>query len=137
MPKLKNARHERFAQGLTAGKTADQAYVDAGFKRNDGNAARLKGNDRIKARVEELQHKAAERAVTTVEDIARQLDDDRGVARKNKQGSAMVSATMGKAKVLGLIVDKHLVGVKRVEDMNEHELRALLGVVGKPDGGGS
>ncbi len=41
----------------------------------------------------------------------------------------MVSASMGKAKVNGLLVDKHLVGMKRIEDMNENELRALLGVM--------
>lgn len=36
MPVLKNARHERFAQGRAKGKTIDEAYVDAGFKANRG-----------------------------------------------------------------------------------------------------
>jgi phage terminase small subunit len=62
MPVLKNARHEKFAQGLFKGKTADKAYVDAGFKPHDGNAARLRGNERIVARVAELQSKVAEKA---------------------------------------------------------------------------
>lgn len=39
MPVLKNARHERFAQARANGKTVDDAYVDAGFKANNGNAA--------------------------------------------------------------------------------------------------
>lgn len=59
------------------------------------------------ARVSELQGKAAERTVITVEDIARQLDEDRTFARENGAAAAAVSATMGKAKVLGLIVEKH------------------------------
>ena len=32
MPTLQNPRHERFAQELAAGKTADAAYVLAGYK---------------------------------------------------------------------------------------------------------
>lgn len=36
MPVLKNARHEKFAQALAKGKTADDAYADAGFKPDRG-----------------------------------------------------------------------------------------------------
>lgn len=32
MPTLRNRRHERFAQELAAGKTADAAYVLAGYR---------------------------------------------------------------------------------------------------------
>ncbi|WP_455872862.1 hypothetical protein [Rhizobium yanglingense] len=46
MPVLKNARHEKFAQALAKGKTATEAYAEAGFKPHDGNAARLRGYDR-------------------------------------------------------------------------------------------
>lgn len=106
MPVLENARHEQFAQHLAKGLSASEAYVKAGYKANDGNAATLKGNQRVKARLVELQSKAAERTVVTVEDIARQLDEDREFARETGAASAMVSATLGKAKVLGLIVDK-------------------------------
>ena len=42
MPTLRNPRHERFAQELATGKTADAAYVLAGYKENRSNAARLK-----------------------------------------------------------------------------------------------
>lgn len=106
MPVLPNPKHEKFAQSLAKGKTADEAYVEAGFKPNRGNASRLKANESITARVAELQGKAAERAIATVEDIARQLDEDRSFARDNGAAAAAVSATMGKAKLLGLIVDK-------------------------------
>jgi phage terminase small subunit len=34
MPTLRNARHERFAQELAIGKTADAAYVLAGYRAN-------------------------------------------------------------------------------------------------------
>ena len=68
MPALKNARHERFAQELAKGETADAAYVAAGFKANRGNAATLKANQSVKDRVEELQGRAAEKAEWTAAD---------------------------------------------------------------------
>ena len=62
MPVLPNQRHEAFAQALAKGKTADEAYTLAGFKPNRGNATRLKANDSIRKRVDELQQKVAEKA---------------------------------------------------------------------------
>ena len=62
MPVLKDARHERFAQGLAKGLTADEAYVSAGYKRNRGNAVRLKTNESVRKRVAELTQKATEKA---------------------------------------------------------------------------
>lgn len=106
MPVLDNARHEAFAQHLAKQKTADEAYVLAGFKANRGNATRLKANESVQRRIAELLSRAAERTVVTVEDIAKQLDEDRTFARENGAAAAAVSATLGKAKVLGLIVDK-------------------------------
>lgn len=106
MPVLDNARHERFAQELAKGKSATEAMTAAGYRSDRGNASRLTANDNISQRVAELKGRAAERAITTVEDIARQLDEDRLFARANGAAAAAVSATLGKAKVLGLIVDK-------------------------------
>ena len=41
MAALLDPRHERFCLLRLAGKTIDAAYVDAGFKQNRSNAARL------------------------------------------------------------------------------------------------
>lgn len=43
MPVLSNSRHELFAQGLAIGKSAKQAYIDAGYKPKGArqNASRL------------------------------------------------------------------------------------------------
>lgn len=106
MPALKNARHERFCQELAKGKSQDAAYEAAGFKPNRGNATRLKAKDSVSARLAEIQSKAEARTIVTIDDIARQLDEDREFARKCGSASASVAATMGKAKVLGLIVDR-------------------------------
>jgi phage terminase small subunit len=70
---LANPRHERFAQALAQGKTATKAYVLAGYKANDGNASRMKGNERISARVQEIVGRAAERAEVSLERVLREL----------------------------------------------------------------
>lgn len=74
MSALTNAKHEAFAQGLAKGLTADEAYAQAGFKPNRGNASRLKANESISTRVNELLDRSGERAEVT---IARVLDEMR------------------------------------------------------------
>jgi terminase small subunit-like protein len=103
---LRNARHERFAQELAKGKSKYGAYKAAGYSPDRGAAVRLSANASIAARVADLKKKAAERTIVSVADIAQQLDEDREFARELESPSAAVSATMGKAKVLGLLVDK-------------------------------
>ena len=73
MAALKNAKHEAFAQGLAKGLSADEAYARAGFKPNRGNASRLKANESIAARVDEIVGKGAERAEATVERVLKEL----------------------------------------------------------------
>jgi len=70
---LANPRHERFAQALAQGKPATKAYLLAGYKANDGNASRMKGNERISARVQEIVGRAAERAEVSLERVLREL----------------------------------------------------------------
>ncbi|RWP64136.1 hypothetical protein [Mesorhizobium sp.] len=43
----------------------------------------------------------------TIESIARQLDEDRQLARELGQAAAAVNATMSKAKLYGLVTDRH------------------------------
>ncbi len=106
MPILPNPRHEAFAQALAKGKTADEAYALAGYKPDRGNASRLTANDSIQTRVAELQGRVAKKVEVTVESLAAELEEARALAKGEKQSSAMVSATLGKAKLFGLIIDK-------------------------------
>lgn len=69
-------------------------------------AKELLDNGKITARVEELRAAALERHEFTVDDMIVQLDEDRKFARECGSAAAAVSASMGKAKVLGLLVDK-------------------------------
>lgn len=108
MPALTNAKHELFAQALAKGQTQIEAYTFAGYKPDDGAAARLSGNVRVKARVAELLDRAAIRTELTIADILDELEQARQIAisAPTPQASAMVTATMGKAKLLGMITDK-------------------------------
>lgn len=54
----------------------------------------------------ELQAKAARRSEITVDDLVAELEDMRKLAMACKNPAAGVAAVMGKAKLLGLIVDK-------------------------------
>jgi phage terminase small subunit len=62
MPALSNARWERFAQDLAAGKSSTDAYVGAGYSKQGArqSAARLLANADIQLRVAELLEKRAQ-----------------------------------------------------------------------------
>ncbi len=106
---LKNARHERFAQWRAKGKSVDEAYVKAGFRPNRGNAARLNANESVKARIAELQARAAEKTVVTVAGITTDLlrIAQKGEKLKEAAGLSVARASlMDAAKLNGLIVEK-------------------------------
>lgn len=154
MPVLKNARHETFAQGLAKGMSATEAYAAAGYKGDRKAASNLWTNMDIKERVTELQSKAVKKVEITVDSLAQELEEARAIALAEKQSSAAVSATMGKAKLFGLGVEKrHLSGTlqvinitaKQLEALNDDELAALetaypvlqkLGLIAAGDPGG-
>lgn len=136
MPVLKNARHEKFAQAIATGMTADDAYRDAGFKANRGNAATLKANQSISKRVAEIQGRAAERAAVTIQSLTDELEQSREGAAESGQFAAAVSATMGKAKLHGLLIDKkqltgprggpvQIADITRLKGMTQQELDVL------------
>lgn len=108
MPILSNARHEAFSRELAKGAPASRAYVLAGYKENDGNAATLKGNQRVIDRVAELQAKAVDRTLVTIDSITAELEEARQIAmaKDTTNPSAAVAASLGKAKLHGLLIDK-------------------------------
>jgi hypothetical protein len=135
MPALDNAKHERFAQRVAEGKTADAAYVLAGFARNDSNAARLNGNERVKARVAEILEEAAAQVGVTVASITKRLLAI-AVKAESKDDAPMLSVAratlMDVAKLNGIAPDKlQLTGVLGVANSAEpaslEELRRWAG----------
>ena len=73
MPALSNPKHERFASELAKGKTAEEAYKIAGYKPSIKNAHRLKANEGIRARVDEILNRAAKKVSATIERTLEEL----------------------------------------------------------------
>ena len=106
MTVLDNPKWELFAQARAEGKSSAEAYRLAGYNDNDSNAARLNGNERVSARIMELLEDGAQKTVTTVASIITELEEAREVAKTVEQPASMVAASMGKAKVAGLLADR-------------------------------
>src|SRR2546430_14380275 len=109
MSPLKNQRRERLAQELAQGKSATGAMEAAGYS-DPRNSTRLTKNDEIRGRISELQRGGAEQAEITIASLVDEFDEARQLALANAQASAAVSATLGKAKITGMVVDRAEVG---------------------------
>ncbi|RWN51538.1 terminase small subunit [Mesorhizobium sp.] len=111
MPNAKlNIRQERFCLGLAEGLPQSRAYIDAGYRAR-GNAAEVEASKMVRlpkvaARIAELQAEAARRSEITVNDLVADLSIMFKLALATKNPATGVSAVLGKAKLLGLIVDK-------------------------------
>jgi phage terminase small subunit len=71
-------------------------------------ASRLLKDSKVIARLDELRKPIIEKTMITVEDLVKELEKARIAALTSEtvQASAAISATMGKAKLLGLGVEK-------------------------------
>jgi len=88
----------------------------------DVKASQMMAKDKIAVRVRELRETTAKNAMITVESLLAELEEARQAAltAETVQSSAAVSATMSKAKLLGM--DKQLVDVThRVVDDGTNE----------------
>ena len=107
-------KQEAFALAYVETGNASEAYrraYNAGNMKteviaNKASALLKKGDVRV--RIDALQAKAVERHETTVDDILRELEEARALAAggDKPQPAAMVAASMGKAKLLGMLTDK-------------------------------
>src|SRR5450631_1805676 len=133
MPILENPRHELFAQELAKGNSSSEAYVLAGYKPSRKNAARLRANEGVKARLAELQAVAARSTAITIESICAELDQANRVAMSRGQAAAMVSASTLRAKLGGLMIERVEVGgpnafdeAETIEDVIETTCEQLV-----------
>ena len=105
------AKQEKFCQGVAKGLTYSDAYrkaYDADKMKAETinrKAKELIDNGKIAARIDKLKQRALKRYDLTVDDIISELEEAREIARVTKTSAAMVSASMGKAKLLGLVTD--------------------------------
>lgn len=112
MSKL-TAKQDKFARVYVETGNASEAYrqaYDVGKDTTDqviwNEASKVLGNRYVSVRVAELQMKAQERTLVTVESLTREMEENRARADELDQAATMQAATMGKAKLHGLLVDK-------------------------------
>jgi len=110
MPALKSQRQERFCQLIKQGLPPYRAYPAAGYKPDNGAPYRLSEKARIKERIAKLTIGLAMQTRVTVETISSQLDEDRAFAVRVEQAGPALNATIAKAKLHGLIVDRKETG---------------------------
>jgi phage terminase small subunit len=108
-------KQERFCQAYIETGNASEAYRQAYSRDCSGatakvNAQKVLNNTNVALTIEALQDEHKHRHAVTVDHIVNELERARIVAMERGQGSAMVSASMGKAKLMGLITDRKLHG---------------------------
>lgn len=115
MAELKDPKQERFCQLFIELGNASEAYRQAFNAENMADATiwvkacELKKTDKVTVRISEIRSQHRERHNMTVDDLIAELEEARQAGLEFESASAMVAATMGKAKLLGL--DKQLIDV--------------------------
>lgn len=114
MPDKLTAKQEAFAQKYVECLNASEAYRSVCEVAKDTkpesvwrSASRMLSDVHVMSRVADLQQEHRERHFVTIDMLTAELDEARQLALRDEKGaSAAVSATMGKAKLHGLLVEK-------------------------------
>ncbi len=141
MPRLK-PRQEKFVREYLKTGIATKAYQEAGYRSATYQVAAICASQalrfpKVKARIEELRMGIAKRADCTEDAIIAELDETRSHALSVDQCGPAVQATVTKAKIAGLLVEKREIGTpgdfataKNREDLQ----RLVLQRLGNDDG---
>ena len=107
-------------------EAACQAYIECGGNQSEAyrqaydcsnskpetvwvNSCKLFSDANVMQRVIELQATHVLRHNVTVDSLTLELDENREVGRVEGQSAAMTAATLGKAKIHGLVTDKQAI----------------------------
>lgn len=134
MPILSNPRHEQFAQALAKGKSATEAYEQAGYKPNEGNAGRLNRNEQVRARIQEIVARTSEKAEWSAADRLKSLKTIHD-SQIEKDPRVAISAIAEANKMQGTIAaQKHQhsghVGTYDLSRMTDEQLDKLESILG-------
>jgi terminase small subunit-like protein len=109
---LRNTRHEKFVALLLQGESAVDAHEHAGYARDDNgaNAARLRANPRVAARLAELQEAVSKKTELSIQSIIEELTDLTAKATNRNQFTAAIRAVVEKARIAGLLIERVEIG---------------------------
>lgn len=105
-------KQEAFCLAFVETGNASEAYRRAYDAENmkpetiNVQASKMLSDPKIAIRLAVLRDEHVERHNLTVDDLIAQLDEDRTFARDLKAPAAAITASMGKAKLLGFLTDK-------------------------------
>lgn len=111
MPALKNPRRELFARKYLETGIGAEAYrlaypgIEPDYAAK-ACAARLLTYASLQQRIAEMQTAMATRAEVTEDSLLTELEEARALAIKCEQSAAAVSATVAKAKLTGLMIER-------------------------------
>jgi len=130
MPALRNYRQERFVMFIVEGKSANQAYIDAGYKPDNANAVRLTTNDKVKARIAELRAETARKTTTTAAGLAADALRLQKMAEQQGNVTAAVAALKERGVLTGVRVEKREMGAPGefawMEKLTTEQLRGFV-----------
>ncbi|HDS1139592.1 TPA: terminase small subunit [Stenotrophomonas maltophilia] len=136
-------KQQRFVQEYLQDHNGTQAAIRAGYSESTARqqGSRLLTEPRIQAAVRAGQQKVAKKAEVTIDSLMAELEQARKLALKEKQASAAVTATMGKGKLAGLLVEKHkhsgAIGTYDLKNLSDDDLDRLEQILGAlADAGG-
>lgn len=122
-------KQEAFLKAYLKNRNPKEAYKQAfDVKSMSDQLCAVEGNKllqhpKITLRLRQAHEKVAEKTGLTVETIIAELEEARQLAKMKENPAAMAQATMGKAKVSGLIIDKQ--EVKKVDDFDRMSIDEL------------
>jgi hypothetical protein len=119
MGPLENQRHELFCQAIAKGETTSKAYQIAGFRASRSNAARLRADERVQLRVQELQQASADGCQITVQSICEELDQAIAIAKSKNQAQPLVNAAALRAKLAGLGIERQAIEVAHSDSRHD------------------
>lgn len=128
-------KQEKFCKRYIELGNASEAYrqsYDCSKSKPEGvhvRACELLKNSNVRVRLEELKAAANKRHEITVDDLIKELEEARQVGKDKEQSAGMVAASMGKAKLLGLVVDKQQLSathtVRNANELTDDELASI------------
>ena len=132
-------KQEKFAQNVAKGMKKKDAAKKAGYsEKNAGRAGTVLSSDKnpvVKKRIQELQAKAADKAVVDLSTHLTDLKDIRDGAMRNGAWSAAVTAEVNRGKAAGLYVNRSEILVNKVETMNKDQILARMKEIYHETGG--
>ena len=136
---MREAKYRALAAALAKGMPPEAAMLEAGYAAGTAKGKQIRWTgpkgENVKGHpaehpvvaryIAELQAEARKEVGVTIKSITDELEEAREVAKGGLNAGAMVQASMGKAKLHGLIVNKSQ-ALKPVDAMTEDELDQLL-----------